>query len=57
MNIFETIFFCIGIWCAFWTILGLITPTRAERLRNTMWDHIGRLADRLGIQLKNEKDE
>lgn len=57
MNLFETIMFCTGIWCTFWTVMSLITPSRTERLRSTMWHKLGHLADRIGIQFKSDKDQ
>lgn len=56
-NFFIIVMFCIGCWTSFWTILSLITPTRAARLRGSLWDKVGHLADRLGIQIKSEKEE
>lgn len=56
-NIIHVIIACVGWWTICWTLLGLITPTRAKRMRNSFWEKVGHVADRLGIQFKSEKDE
>jgi len=56
MDLLFFVIFCVGCWTTFWTVLGVVTPSRSQRMRHSFLEKFGHLADRLGIQIKNDND-
>jgi len=45
-----------GCWLYFWTVVAIVSPTKHKKYRSGMWDWLGGVADRFGLQIKDPKD-